>query len=285
MPRESLVNHTTHVWESSSGFVMPLPLFLQFLLRLFANMGLFKCNWETEDNAPKIDTNTLKQPSSSASSIKGSVKGDSTAPAVSLSVPPHGTDTQSPKLTISYLTEQTSHHPPVSAFHITCPEKGISARGYDQITAKFTGTSVKVLPGEFNEGIFITLDKRDGETYQLTHPAAYLGGILRGALSVSVGDVACFTCPKTKLKTILNYVDEGWLGRTTNKIDGIIFKYDPENDNKTRVQDVPEADILARISGPWKEKVVFTLGPRLVVSTCAHLSNSTRLTAVEKRPR
>ncbi len=43
-------------------------------------------------------------------------------------------------------------------------------RGFDQITAKFTGTSVKVLPGEHNMGIFITLANRDNETYQLTHP-------------------------------------------------------------------------------------------------------------------
>jgi hypothetical protein len=167
----------------------------------------------------------------------------------------------------------------VSAFNVTCPEKGITARGFDQITAKFTGTSVKVLPGEHNMGIFITLDKRDGETYQLTHPAAHLGGLLRGALSVSVSEFAYITCPKTKIKVILHYVEEGWLGRTTNKIDGVVFKYDPENDDKSRVQDVPEEDVLARLSGPWKEKVVFTLGPRLVVSTNLSFYKITKLTS------
>ncbi|MDA4133344.1 MAG: oxysterol-binding protein [Thaumarchaeota archaeon] len=166
---------------------------------------------------------------------------------------------------VSYLTEQTSHHPPVSAFCVSCPEKGLQARGFDQITAKFTGTSIKVLPGEHNLGIFITLEKRDDETYQLTHPAAYLGGILRGALSVSVGDMAFVTCPKTKLKAILSYYDEGWLGRSTNKVEGIIFKYDPENDDKVRIRDVPPEDILVRLSGPWKEKIVFTMGPKPLV--------------------
>lgn len=189
---------------------------------------------------------------------------------MSLSVPPVSTqqDEATPEhlIRISYLTEQTSHHPPVSAFYVTCPEKGIHARGFDQITAKFTGTSVKVQPGEHNMGIFITLDKREGETYQLTHPAAHLGGLLRGSLSVSVSEMAYITCPRTKIKVILHYIEEGWLGRTTNKIDGVIFHYDPENDDKTRVQDVPEDDVLARLSGPWREKVVFTLGPRLVVS-------------------
>ncbi len=82
---------------------------------------------------------------------------------------------------ITYLTEQTSHHPPVSAFYVDCPDKGISARGFDQLSAKFTGTSVKVIPGAHNLGIFISLRRRGDEEYQLTHPAANLGGLLRGS--------------------------------------------------------------------------------------------------------
>jgi hypothetical protein len=39
---------------------------------------------------------------------------------------------------------------------------------------------VRVTAGAHNLGIFITLKNRDNEEYQLTHPAAYLGGILRG---------------------------------------------------------------------------------------------------------
>ncbi|KAK7422677.1 hypothetical protein QQX98_001465 [Neonectria punicea] len=225
----------------------------------------FRCNWETDDNAPAINTSGLQAngtPKTGLSSLKVAVKGDKNASSVSLSVPQHGTPKDNRTIRVSYLTEQTSHHPPVSAFHVTCPEKGISARGFDQISAKFTGTSVKVLPGEHNMGIFITLDKRDGEEYQLTHPAAHLGGLLRGSLSVSVSEFAYITCPKTKIKVILHYVEEGWLGRTTNKIDGVIFKYDPENDDKTRVQEVPDEDVLARLNGPWREKVMFTLGPR-----------------------
>ncbi|KAG6056862.1 hypothetical protein E4U32_005522 [Claviceps aff. humidiphila group G2b] len=236
----------------------------------------FRCNWETEDNAPRIETADLNGATASANgSDKGSLrslrappKSDKNESTVSLSVPKHAPSTPDKKpIRISYLTEQTSHHPPVSAFHITCPERGLSARGFDQITAKFTGTSVKVLPGEHNLGIFISLDKFGGETYQLTHPAAHLGGLFRGSLSVSVSEMSYITCPETKLKAILHYVDEGWLGRTTNKIDGVIFRYDPENDNKSRVQDVPDEDVLIRLSGPWREKIVFTIGPRPVKST------------------
>ena len=83
---------------------------------------------------------------------------------------------------------------------------------------------------------------------------------------MTVGDQCYVTCPKTKIKTILHYMEEGWLGKTQNKVEGVIFRYDPENDNITRIRDVPSKDILARISGNWKEKLFYSLGPKSVRS-------------------
>ena len=238
-----------------------------------------QCNWEAEDNAPRIKTKDINAggsvpgsvPGSGASSLKsgklaGLGSGGSRA-ASTVSVPQTAKDPTAPVVRISYLTEQTSHHPPVSAFYVDCPDKGLHACGFDQISAKFTGTSIKVSPGEHNLGIFITLERRNNETYQLKHPAAHLGGLLRGALSVSVGDMAYITCPQTKLKAILNYYDEGWLRGSTNKMDGVVFKYDPENDNKTNIKDVPEEDIVIRLHGAWKEKIQFTAGPKPFVGS------------------
>ncbi|KFY51344.1 hypothetical protein V496_08844 [Pseudogymnoascus sp. VKM F-4515 (FW-2607)] len=211
----------------------------------------FRCNWEVTEAAPSIATLRAAAPSSSKSSVK------STA-----STSPKSTDEP---IRVSFLTEQTSHHPPVSAFYVECPAKGLSARGFDQLSAKFTGTSIKVTPGEHNLGIFITLHKRDDEQYQLTHPAAHLGGLLRGGLSVSVGDQCYTTCPKTRTKTILHYHEEGWLGKAQNRVEGVVFKYDPEKDDKVRIADVPEKDVLARITGNWKEKVFVSVAPNFKV--------------------
>ncbi|KFZ07971.1 hypothetical protein V501_06145 [Pseudogymnoascus sp. VKM F-4519 (FW-2642)] len=212
----------------------------------------FRCNWEVAEAAPSIASLRASTPSSSKSSVKSTASAKSTSPA------PKSTDEP---IRISFLTEQTSHHPPVSAFYVECPAKGLSARGFDQLSAKFTGTSIKVTPGEHNLGIFITLHKRDDEQYQLTHPAAHLGGLLRGGLSVSVGDQCYTTCPKTRIKTILHYLEEGWLGKAQNRVEGVVFKYDPENDDKMRIADVPEKDVLARITGNWKEKVFVSFAP------------------------
>lgn len=162
---------------------------------------------------------------------------------------------------VNYLTEQTSHHPPVSAFIYECPEKGVEAVGYDQLSAKFTGTSVKVTPGQHNQGIFIKLRKRDGEEYQLTHPAAFLGGFLRGNLYITVADTCYVICKKTGLKTILHYLEEGYFGKTQNKVEGIVYRpADIETDSVTRLKDVSTKEIVGRIEGVWTEKIYFSKG-------------------------
>ncbi|CAI7608783.1 hypothetical protein N7533_000514 [Penicillium manginii] len=198
----------------------------------------FRCSWEVPDFVPE-EANLPGVEASSANS-NSSAKDDKE------------------KVKISYLTEQTSHHPPVSAFYIDCAERGVTARGFDQLSAKFTGTSIRVSPGQHNLGIFVNIEKRDNEEYQLTHPHAHLGGLLRGALAVTVTDTCYMTCPKTRMKAILQYMEEGWIGRTQNRLEGVIFRYDPDNDNITKTKDVKESDVLARISGSWHGKIYYT---------------------------
>ncbi|KAI9840735.1 MAG: hypothetical protein M1838_003929 [Thelocarpon superellum] len=195
----------------------------------------FRCKWQVKDVAPPILAST------EPASVDGA-KPSSSGP-----------------VTVSYITEQTSHHPPVSAFYITCPEKQITACGYDQLSAKFTGTSIRVTSGQHNQGIYVTLHGRDQEQYHFTHPAAYLGGILRGSLHVTVADICYVSCSKTTLRVILQYLEEGWLGKAQNRVEGVIYRYDVENDSKTKLKDVAEQDVVARIEGCWQDKVYFTI--------------------------
>ena len=202
----------------------------------------FRCNFEVEDDKPSLRGEEDKS-------------NFHETPAA-----PEGDSTKGKKVRISYLTEQTSHHPPVSAYYVDCPDKGISAHGFDQLSAKFTGTSVRVVPGEYNEGIYVRLNKWNDETYRLTHPAAYLGGFLRGNLNVTVADTCFVTCKQTGIKVILHYLEEGYFGKTQNKVEGVVYKCDTEKDNTTRIKDVPDKDVLGRIDGSWQDKVYFSYG-------------------------
>ncbi|CAG8452975.1 8870_t:CDS:2 [Ambispora gerdemannii] len=174
------------------------------------------------------------------------------------------------KYRVTCLNEQISHHPPVSAFHYHCPEKGVIARGIDHIAAKFTGTcksshdflysnfTVKFAPGDQNKGVYLTLEKRDNEEYSMTHPTALLQGWLKGSLYVVVCDYCIIACPKTKLKAILEYKEERWLGKPRFAIEGKIFKYDPENDDIIKLKNVNEADVVAELIGSWRGQIKVT---------------------------
>lgn len=207
-------------------------------LYCWASLTRRQCNWEIKEDAPSI---------SSPSEAPAQPPED---PLVSEREDP---------VRISYLTEQTSHHPPVSAYWVECPSRGIIARGYDQISAKFSGTYVRVVAGNFNKGLFITLKNRGDEEYHMTHPDSQLNGFLRGNLYISVADIASITCPKTKLKSLLHYVEESYFGKAQNKVLGVIYKYDPDNDKYTKPKDVPESEILAKIEGDWKDKIYYTI--------------------------
>jgi hypothetical protein len=91
---------------------------------------------------------------------------------------------------VLFLTEQISHHPPISAFHYSVPARGISASGIDQISAKVSGTTVKISPGSANKGIFVRIDEGNGkgERYRITHPTASVNGLLTGRFYATVGD-------------------------------------------------------------------------------------------------
>lgn len=232
--RASHASRTTRRWVNFSEYVKSPPCKHRSIAPADHLTPRLQCSWEVPDTIPEEAISPGPQAKS------------------------NGASDGNEKVKICYLTEQTSHHPPVSAFYIECPERGVSARGFDQLSAKFTGTSIRVSPGQHNLGIFVNIDKRD-EEYQLTHPDAHLGGLLRGALSVTVADACYITCPKTGMKAILQYLEEGWIGRSQNKLEGVIFRYDPGKDNITKIKDVPDGDVLARISGSWHGKIYYTL--------------------------
>ena len=57
-------------------------------------------------------------------------------------------------------------------------------------------------------------------------------------------------------------MEESWLGKIQNKVEGVIFKYDPSNDHKMKMKDVPDKDVLARIEGCWHDKLYYSLGSK-----------------------
>ncbi|KAG6885560.1 hypothetical protein C0993_012803 [Termitomyces sp. T159_Od127] len=168
-------------------------------------------------------------------------------------------------LRVVFLCEQVSHHPPVSVFYASCPDRHLELVGIDQISAKVSGTAVRVAPGEFNKGLYlnITGGPGKGERYHITHPIASVNGILRGSFYVTIGESTIITCeggrPGQKFRTIIEYKEEllwqSWLGRAHFLVEGVIhIVHEGETDyhDWTKVKHVPHSHVVAVFDGSWR---------------------------------
>lgn len=118
------------------------------------------------------------------------------------------------RIRVIYVTEQVSHHPPVSSYYASCPARQIELRGVDQISAKVSGTTLRVGPGSYNNGVFVRIagGPGEGEEYHITHPIASVNGILRGNFYITVTDSAIVTSKGAKdgvnYRAIIEYKEE-----------------------------------------------------------------------------
>ncbi|KAH8101780.1 hypothetical protein BXZ70DRAFT_931897 [Cristinia sonorae] len=168
-----------------------------------------------------------------------------------------------PRIRIAYITEQVSHHPPVSAFTAYCPSRHVELSGVDQISAKVSGTTLRVVPGSYNKGFFLKINggPGKGEMYQVTHPTASVNGLLRGSFYITVSDSVIVTCTGANgqhLRAIIEYKEESWLGRAHFLCEGVIHTYTPgetAHEEWTKVKHVPRSRVLAVFDGSWKQVI------------------------------
>lgn len=242
----------------------------------------FRAHWDVVPlSAGDDDTEGPKQASDTASLLSersGTVSARSTSPnsnsspKQAASTPPSSFSANSVGTTSSgrhrvvFVTEQVSHHPPVSAYYAACPSKHIAMQGIDQISAKVTGSAtVRVSPGQYNLGIYIRLNggHGKGESYHITHPVANVNGILRGNFYVTITDSTIITCTRdahSSYRTILEYKEESWLGRAHYLVEGVIHVVYDSDDPKqiaqwTKVKQVPHNRVAAVLDGSWRGKI------------------------------
>ncbi|KAG7529415.1 hypothetical protein FFLO_05687 [Filobasidium floriforme] len=169
------------------------------------------------------------------------------------------------KVEVVYLTEQVSHHPPISSAYYCCPQRGVEMSCVDQISAKVSFPCVQITPGSANQGLFIKLSDPSpgaGETYQITHPIAQVNGIMRGQYYGTISDKTVITCtsdkPGLRLKAITEYKDESWLGKPKFALEGIVFQYDPSKADEvawSKIKSVPSDRILGNYEGSWRKQI------------------------------
>ncbi|KAL5013438.1 hypothetical protein ScPMuIL_007708 [Solemya velum] len=115
------------------------------------------------------------------------------------------------------VSEQVSHHPPVSAFHV----ESTHFKFHGSITPKlkFWGKSVEVNP----KGMLTLELPRHGEVYTWQNVNCCVHNVIVGRLWVEHYGVMEIVNLKTRHKAVLNFKQGGWFGKDLHKVEGFIF--------------------------------------------------------------
>ncbi|XP_053417023.1 oxysterol-binding protein-related protein 5 isoform X2 [Nycticebus coucang] len=137
-----------------------------------------------------------------------------------------------------YIAEQVSHHPPVSAFHVSNRKDGFCISGSITAKSKFYGNSLSAL---LDGKATLTFLNRE-EDYTLTMPYAHCKGILYGTMTMELGGKVTIKCANNNFQVELDFKLKPFFGSSTsiNQISGKIMSGD---------------DVLASLTGHWDSDV------------------------------
>jgi len=117
-----------------------------------------------------------------------------------------------------YVSEQVSHHPPISAFYGSNRPAGFVLNGSILFRSKFMGNSTAALLDGQATMYMINCD----EEYVMTFPTAYARGILWGTLLMELGGTVTITCEKTEMKCEIEFKTKPFFGGDYNVVVGKI---------------------------------------------------------------
>uniref|UniRef100_A0A0N4Z270 Oxysterol-binding protein n=1 Tax=Parastrongyloides trichosuri TaxID=131310 RepID=A0A0N4Z270_PARTI len=125
----------------------------------------------------------------------------------------------SDKNQLTFIAEQVSHHPPISAFYAEHPGKRISFTGHIWTKSSFLGFSI----GVANVG-FGTVKLHDyDEVYKLTFPSGY-GRSIMGTPWIELGGRIDVTCEKTGYTAEIDFLTKSFFGGKPHKLSANLYR-------------------------------------------------------------
>ncbi|XP_013911901.1 PREDICTED: oxysterol-binding protein-related protein 9 isoform X5 [Thamnophis sirtalis] len=134
---------------------------------------------------------------------------------------------------VTFVAEQVSHHPPISAFYAECSRKKIQFNAHIWTKSKFLGMSIGV--HNIGQGCVSCLDY--DEHYILTFPNGYARSILTVPW-IELGGECNISCSKTGYNTNIIFHTKPFYGGKKHKVTAEIFS---PNDKKS----------ICSIEGEW----------------------------------
>jgi len=133
------------------------------------------------------------------------------------------------------ISEQVSHHPPVTAYNISNEKHGVRLQGYNGQKATFSSTIVVRQVGH----ALLHLDAFD-EDYFISLPSLHIEGLIRAAPFVEL-DKHTTISSSSGFVAHIDYSGRGWLSGKKNTFTATLSR-----------QDAPK-DPLYTIDGQWNE--------------------------------
>ncbi|KAI9738912.1 MAG: Oxysterol binding protein [Claussenomyces sp. TS43310] len=167
--------------------------------------------------------------------------------------------------TTELVSEQVSHHPPATAYHISNDQHGVILEGYNAQKASFSSTinvkqighAVYRLPA-FNENYLITL------------PSLHIEGLIYGAPFVELNGSTYITSSSGYTAKI-DYSGQGWVSGKKNSFAATMYRT-----GKAK-------DILYTISGRWSKSFEIRAGTSKTVVD-SYNAEATPTTALTLEP-
>ncbi|KAI9644771.1 Oxysterol-binding protein 4 [Ciborinia camelliae] len=138
--------------------------------------------------------------------------------------------------TTELITEQVSHHPPVTAYHISNKKHGVYLQGYYAQKASFSRTiNVKQI------GHAVLSIPAYDETYLITLPNLHIEGLIFGSPFVEL-EAKSYITSSSGFTAKIDYSGKGWLSGKKNSFTATLYPTGKEK------------DILYTVTGQWTKQ-------------------------------
>ncbi|KAL7073104.1 hypothetical protein ACQ4LE_007906 [Meloidogyne hapla] len=120
---------------------------------------------------------------------------------------------------VTFIAEQVSHHPPITAFYAEHPESDISFNAYIFTKSVYLGLSIAL----HNIGQGVLTLHRYGENYTITFPSAYGRAVMSSAPWFELEGKVKVHCEETQYRAEIEFIGKPLLFGKPHQISGSIY--------------------------------------------------------------
>jgi len=136
------------------------------------------------------------------------------------------------------VSEQVSHHPPVTAYSIWNEKHGVRLQGYNAQKASFRSTINVKQVGH----AILHLDAYD-EDYLITLPSLHIEGLIRGSPYVELNK-SSYIVSSSGYTSRIDYSGAGWVSGSKNSLSAVMFPHGKEKS---------KSDVIYTAEGSWTD--------------------------------